>query len=111
LAASRFRRGTHLELLYASGNRDDARFRDADVFDVQRKDSSNHMAFGFGIHFCICAPLARAEARVALEVLLDRLPGMHLAPEQDFEHHPHFFLRGLKHLELQWDVARAANPK
>ena len=58
--------GAHLELLYASGNRDDARFHDADHFDLKRPDSSNHMAFGFGIHFCIGAPLARYEGRVAL---------------------------------------------
>jgi cytochrome P450/nitrite reductase/ring-hydroxylating ferredoxin subunit len=97
-------RGAHLELLYASGNRDEARFADADRFDVTRRDSSNHMAFGFGIHFCIGAPLARYEGRVALNVLLDRLPNLRLAPGQVLEHHPHFFLRGLKHLELEWDV-------
>jgi cytochrome P450/nitrite reductase/ring-hydroxylating ferredoxin subunit len=98
-------RGAHLELLYASGNRDEARFADADRFDVTRRDSSNHMAFGFGIHFCIGAPLARYEGRVALDVLLDRLPNLRLVPGQVLEHHPHFFLRGLKHLELEWDVA------
>jgi cytochrome P450/nitrite reductase/ring-hydroxylating ferredoxin subunit len=97
-------RGAHLELLYASGNRDEARFADADRFDVARHDSSNHMAFGFGIHFCIGAPLARYEGRVALDVLLDRLPNLRLVPGQILEHHPHFFLRGLKHLELEWDV-------
>jgi cytochrome P450/nitrite reductase/ring-hydroxylating ferredoxin subunit len=97
-------RGAHLELLYASGNRDEARFADADRFDVARRDSSNHMAFGFGIHFCIGAPLARYEGRVALGVLLDRLPNLRLAPGQVLEHHAHFFLRGLKHLELEWDV-------
>ena len=96
--------GAHLELLYASGNRDDDRFINPDQFDVNRTDSSNHMAFGFGIHFCIGAPLARAEGRIALDVLLDRLPGMRLAPGQHLEHHPHFFLRGLKRLELEWDV-------
>jgi cytochrome P450/nitrite reductase/ring-hydroxylating ferredoxin subunit len=103
----RLPKGAHLELLYASGNRDDARFINPDAFDVRRNDSSNHMAFGFGIHFCIGAPLARSEGRIALEALLERLPGMHLAPGQNFEHHPHFFLRGLKHLELQWDFAHS----
>jgi cytochrome P450 len=96
--------GAHLELLYASGNRDDARFRKADRFEIHRGDSGNHMAFGFGIHFCIGAPLARYEGRVALDVLLERLPNLRLASGQRFEHHPHFFLRGLKHLELEWDV-------
>jgi hypothetical protein len=40
-------------------------------------------------------------------VLLDRLPAMRLAPGQEFEHHPHFFLRGLKQLELEWEVERS----
>ena len=98
-------KGAHLELLYASGNRDADRFGDPDRFDLRRHDSSNHMAFGFGIHFCIGAPLARYEGRVALDVLLDRLPSMRLASNQRLEHHPHFFLRGLNRLELEWDVA------
>ena len=101
----RIPKGAHLELLYASGNRDDSRFHDPDRFDVRRRESSNHMAFGFGIHFCIGAPLARYEGRVALDVLLDRLPNLRLSPGQTFEHHPHFFLRGLKHLRLEWDIA------
>jgi cytochrome P450/nitrite reductase/ring-hydroxylating ferredoxin subunit len=102
----RIPKGAHLEVLYASGNRDEGRFRDPDRFDVQRKDATNHVAFGFGIHFCIGAPLARYEGRVALDVLLDRLPGIRLAPAQDLQHHPHFFLRGLKQLVLEWDVAQ-----
>ena len=104
LGGVRVPQGAHLEILYASGNRDEARFHDADRFDLRRADSSNHMAFGFGIHFCIGAPLARYEGRIALDVLLDRLPNLRLAPDQAFEHHPHFFLRGLKHLDLEWDV-------
>jgi len=104
LGGVRIPQGAHLEILYASGNRDQARFHDPDRFDLQRTDSSNHMAFGFGIHFCIGAPLARYEGRIALEVLLDRLPNMRLAAGQAFEHHPHFFLRGLKRLDLEWDV-------
>jgi cytochrome P450/nitrite reductase/ring-hydroxylating ferredoxin subunit len=100
----RIPQGGHLEILYASGNRDQARFQNPDHFDLRRTDSSNHMAFGFGIHFCIGAPLARYEGRIALDVLLDRLPNLRLATGQGFEHHPHFFLRGLKHLDLEWDV-------
>jgi hypothetical protein len=45
-----------------------------------------------------------AEGRIAPEALLDRLPRMQLAPGQAFDHHPHFFLRGLKRLDLEWRV-------
>ncbi len=100
----RLPKGAHLELLYASANRDERRFRDPDRFDVFRTDSSNHMAFGFGIHFCIGAQLARSEGRIALETLLNRLPNPRLADGQRIEHHSHFFLRGLKQLEIEWDA-------
>ena len=46
------------------------------------------------------------KGRVALEVLLERLPRMRLLPGQPIEHHPHFFLRGLKQLVLEWEVNR-----
>jgi cytochrome P450/nitrite reductase/ring-hydroxylating ferredoxin subunit len=100
----RIPQGAHLELLYASGNRDEAHFANPDRFDLHRTESNNHMAFGFGIHFCIGAPLARLEGRIALEAIVDRLPNLRLARGQTVEHHPHFFLRGLKRLELEWDM-------
>ncbi len=65
--------GRKVALLLASANRDERRWRDPDVFDPGR-DTSDHVAFGFGVHFCLGAALARLEARVALEELLARLP-------------------------------------
>jgi cytochrome P450 len=65
--------GNVMILLTASANRDERRFPDADRFDVQRK-IDHHVTFGYGIHFCLGAALARLEGRVALEEVLKRFP-------------------------------------
>ena len=65
--------GQHLMLVYAAGNRDAARFAQPACLDPDRPHLMSHLAFGSGEHFCLGAALARAEGRIALEVLLDRL--------------------------------------
>jgi cholest-4-en-3-one 26-monooxygenase len=70
--------GDKLILWYVAGNRDEEVFPDPDRFDVGRKPNE-HLAFGAGPHFCLGASLARLEARIALEALLQRLPDMELA--------------------------------
>jgi len=60
-------------LLTASGNRDERRFEGADRFNIHRK-MGGHLAFGYGIHFCLGASLARLEGRIALEEVLKRFP-------------------------------------
>jgi cytochrome P450 len=65
--------GKKVFLMYASANRDDARFPDAQRFDP-RQPPGRHLSFGEGIHFCLGAPLARVEARIALEDVLRRIP-------------------------------------
>ena len=69
--------GAFLLLVYASANRDEDQFSDPAVFDMQRSPN-HHLAFGHGIHFCVGAPLARMEGRVAMEFLSQRLPDLHL---------------------------------
>jgi cytochrome P450 len=64
--------GQPVVLLWASANRDGRRFENPDTLDLTRRPE-HHMAFGQGIHFCLGAPLARLEARVALEILFRRV--------------------------------------
>ncbi|GGR31882.1 cytochrome P450 family protein [Streptomyces netropsis] len=65
----------------ASANRDDAHFPDATRLDVTRTPTG-HLAFGHGIHYCVGAPLARLEGRIAFTALLDRFPEIHLACDE-----------------------------
>ena len=65
--------GSAMLLLLGSANRDDRRWRDAEVFDIRRNVGA-HITFGYGPHFCLGAALARLEGRVALDELLRRFP-------------------------------------
>jgi cytochrome P450 len=65
--------GSIVLLLNASANRDERQFTDPDRFDIHRK-AQRHLSFGYGLHFCLGAHLARLEARVALEEVLRRFP-------------------------------------
>jgi cytochrome P450 len=65
--------GSIMVLLNGSGNRDDRKFPDGDRFDIHRT-ISHHLSFGYGIHFCLGAALARLEGRVALDEVLQRFP-------------------------------------
>ncbi|GHO47995.1 cytochrome P450 [Ktedonospora formicarum] len=84
-----------------SANYDEHHFAHADQFDPHREQNTRHATFGQGIHFCIGAPLARVEARIALEVLHQRLPHMRLVPNQPMEYRDGLVLRGLKHLWVE----------
>ena len=88
LRGRRISEGDVLLLLYASANRDEEVWGDdADRFDVGRDHTSRrHLAFGFGEHLCLGAPLARLEARVLFEELLARYPDFELAGEPELLH-------------------------
>ncbi|MER7083756.1 Cytochrome P450 [Saccharopolyspora kobensis] len=91
-------KGAPVWLLLASGNRDPRRFTDADIFDPAREDNQ-HLGFGFGIHACFGAPLARLETQVALTELVGRLADPQL-PEDPPPYRPSPVLRGPRHLEI-----------
>ncbi|GIE82499.1 hypothetical protein Aph02nite_84490 [Actinoplanes philippinensis] len=82
-------------------NRDPARFPDPDTLDAAR-DDGGHLAFGHGIHFCLGAPLARLEARIALTRLLARHPGIDLAvPPENLRRRTGLLMHGLESLPVR----------
>lgn len=92
--------GRIVVLCVGSANRDPAVFPDPDRLDLQRQPTQ-HVAFGGGSHFCVGAPLARVEARIALRTLVDRLGEFDVtAPRPAWR--PSFTVRGLRHLHLTW---------
>lgn len=96
------RRGDAVSLVLAAAHRDPAAFADPDRLDLQRSDN-RHLGFGLGSHYCLGAPLARLEARVALTTLHRRLPGITLAvPPSELRWHTNPILRGCKQLPVRW---------
>ncbi|HLH25934.1 MAG TPA: cytochrome P450 [Chloroflexota bacterium] len=91
----------------AAANRDAAVFAAPDRFDVTRTPNP-HLAFGAGIHFCLGAPLARLESRVALTILLRRLQAIELAERAAPELTDNTFLRGVTRLPLRFQARAAA---
>ena len=94
-------KGSTLYLHVGSASRDEDIFPDSEHFDLHRTNASRHLGFGIWTHFCIGAPLARLEARVALECLLDRVPGLRLAVEhEELEYTENMVLPSPRRLEV-----------
>jgi cytochrome P450 len=88
----------------AAANRDPAQFPDPDTFDITR-EPNRHLSFGLGVHFCLGAPLARLEAKVALEELLARLPNLRRDAAEPLPRIPSFIFYGVKSLPMAFDAA------
>jgi len=93
--------GEEVALLIGAANRDPEAFADPERLDLARADN-RHVSFGYGIHFCLGAGLARAEAQLALGALAARAPGFALEGDEDaLAWRPGWLLRGLVSLPLQ----------
>ncbi len=100
LGGEQIEAGAIVACAIGAANRDPEAFPEPDDLDVARADN-HHLSLGFGAHFCLGAPLARLEARVAFEALLERFPELSLA-ETDLRWRPNLFLRGLVELPLRF---------
>ncbi|MCX7362915.1 MAG: cytochrome P450 [Alphaproteobacteria bacterium] len=98
MAGKTIREGQRVFAFMNSANRDPEAFDDPERFDIARTPST-HMTFGHGIHFCLGAPLARLEARIASVRLTERLPHIRLAGDAP-EWHDSLILRGVKSLPV-----------
>jgi cytochrome P450 len=93
--------GANLLLHLGSTGHDEAKFREADVFDLDRPDGNDHLAFSVGTHFCLGAPLAKLEACSLTSALLQREPNLRLANDQKIAVTPSFAFRGPKSLVVR----------
>jgi cytochrome P450 len=87
-------------LLLSSANRDEQIFEQPEELDITR-EPNRHLAFGLGIHYCLGAPLARLEGRIAIQKLIQRFPNLSLAvPGEQLEWRNTMAVRGLRSLPV-----------
>jgi cytochrome P450 len=101
--------GATIMLVNGAANRDPRRFEDPAEFDVNRVNARQHLSFGHGAHTCPGAPLARAEGRVTIERVLDRMADIRISETEHgpagarrYEYAPTYILRGLRRLHLEF---------
>jgi cytochrome P450 len=99
-------KGSNVLLLWGSANRDEAKFEDAERFYVGRPGvAKHHMGFGYGMHMCLGAPLARLEAQISLEQLLTRLRNVRLADGVEVSHLHAINQRAPETLPIRFELA------
>jgi cytochrome P450 len=91
--------------MMGSANRDPKQFANPDRFEVAR-DPNPHVAFGHGLHFCLGAPLARMEARIALTDILQRLKGLSRASNEPWEPRKALHVHGPSKLPIRFEAER-----
>ena len=104
--------GTTLMVLNGAAGRDPRRFDEPDEFQMDRANAKEHLAFGRGPHACPGAPLARAEGRISVERLLERMKDIRISESEHgpagarrYQYVPTYILRGLTRLHLEFTPA------
>jgi len=102
--------GTTLMVLEGAANRDPRHFDDPADFRLDRVNGRQHVGFGFGLHACVGAPLARAEGRVSIGRILDRIANIRISEaehgppgDRRYQYTPIYMLRGLEELHIEFD--------
>ncbi|MCV7220430.1 cytochrome P450 [Mycolicibacterium elephantis] len=100
--------GEKMILLFESANFDEKVFEDPEVFDIERYPN-NHLAFGFGTHFCLGNQLARLELSIMQTKLLQRLPDLRLASDDELPLRPANFVSGLERMPVVFTPSKPVN--
>ncbi|GAA4042667.1 cytochrome P450 [Parerythrobacter jejuensis] len=96
--------GSMINVRFAAANRDERQFECPEKLDLDRPKAGSHMGFGSGVHHCLGAPLARRELAWGFTAVIDRFEDMWFAEgKNDFTYHPHFLLRSLKELHIEFE--------
>lgn len=99
--------GAIVNVRFAAANRDERMFDCPAEIDLERKKAGAHMGFGSGTHHCLGAPLARRELTWGFQAVVDRFDDMWFAEgKNDFTYHPHFLLRSLKELHIEFEAKK-----
>jgi cytochrome P450 len=93
-------------MMFGAGNHDESKFENSESFCPTRGVRNGHLTFSADRHFCLGAPLARMEMKIALEELARRLPNLRLAPNQAVEYDPSVAVRVIHALQLEWDAPK-----
>jgi len=106
IGGTRVPAGSHLVLMWPAANRDPAEFENPDDVRLDRPNPRHHLGFGWGIHLCVGAPLARVEAKVAIETLLRRTRQFQIDPAAPpLRYHASLMIRRLVSLPLLLELA------
>ncbi|MFD4351183.1 cytochrome P450 [Nocardia sp. NPDC058518] len=95
--------GADILLLMGSANRDESRFADGESFDIARPNAREHLAFGFGIHYCLGNMLAKLQAKIALEEVARLVPGLRLADNAEIRFGDNLSFRAPTAVPVTWE--------
>ncbi len=99
--------GSLITIRFSAANRDERRFDNPDALDLDRHRAGGYMAFGSGKHHCLGGPLASRELHWSYKALVDSIDSMWFAAgKNDFSYHPHYLLRAMKSLHIEFSPSK-----